>query len=64
MPSRRGFGSGADLKQSFGAASIVSADRGLQHQEKGCRLVAAIDYARHILFIKWIEHRRITTGLT
>jgi mRNA interferase HigB len=45
----------ADVKQSFGAASIVSADW-VVFNIKGndYRLVAAIDYRRQILFVKWI----------
>ena len=45
----------AEVKDSYGMASILSADR-LVFNIKGndYRLVAAIDYRRQILFIKWI----------
>lgn len=45
----------ADVKQSYATASIVSADR-VVFNIKGneYRLVAAIDYGRQIVFIKWI----------
>jgi len=52
---RAAWRNSADLKRSFGAASIVSADR-VVFNIKGndYRLVAAIDYGRQILFIKWV----------
>ncbi len=45
----------AEVKQSYVTASIVSADR-VVFNIKGndYRLVAAIDYGRQIVFIKWI----------
>jgi mRNA interferase HigB len=45
----------AEVKQSYATASIVSADR-VVFNIKGndYRLVAAIDYRRQILFIKWV----------
>jgi mRNA interferase HigB len=45
----------AELKQSYGTASIVSADR-VVFNIKGndYRLVTAIDYRRQIVFIKWL----------
>ncbi|HZO82328.1 MAG TPA: type II toxin-antitoxin system HigB family toxin [Candidatus Binataceae bacterium] len=44
-----------EVKQSYATASIVSADR-VVFNVKGndYRLVAAIDYVRQIVFIKWI----------
>jgi mRNA interferase HigB len=52
---RAAWRTSADVKQSFGAASIVSADR-VVFNVKGndYRLVTAIDYRRQTLFIKWI----------
>ena len=49
----------ADVKRSYATASIVSADR-VVFNIKGndYRLVAAIDYARQIVFIKWIGTHR------
>ena len=49
----------ADVKKSYGSASIVSADR-VVFNIKGndCRLVTAIDYRRQIVFIKWIGTHR------
>lgn len=45
----------AEVKQSYATASIVSANR-VVFNVKGndYRLVAAIDYRRKILFIKWV----------
>jgi len=49
----------ADVKRSYGAASIVSSDR-VVFNIKGndYRLVTAIDYRRQIIFIKWIGAHR------
>lgn len=43
------------MKHSFGAASILSADR-VVFNIKGndYRLVVAIDHGRQILFVKWV----------
>jgi mRNA interferase HigB len=45
----------ADVKRSYGNASIVGKDR-VVFNIKGndYRLVVAIDYQRHIVFIKWL----------
>lgn len=45
----------AEMKQSYATASIVSADR-VVFNIKGndYRLVAAVDYGRQIVFVKWI----------
>ncbi len=45
----------AEVKESYATASIVSADR-VVFNIKGndYRLVAAIDYRRQVLFIKWV----------
>lgn len=45
----------ADVKRQYGSASIVGADR-VVFNIKGndYRLVAAIDYRRGIVFIKWL----------
>ena len=52
---RAAWRNSADLNRSFGAASIVSADR-VVFNIKGndYRLLSAIDYRRQILFIKWV----------
>jgi mRNA interferase HigB len=49
----------AAVKRSYGAASIVSADR-VVFNIKGndYRLVTAIDYRRSIVFIKWLGAHR------
>ena len=49
----------ADVKRSYGTASIVSRDR-VVFNIKGndFRLVTAIDYRRGIVFIKWIGNHR------
>jgi mRNA interferase HigB len=49
------WGNSAEVKRSYATASVLSADR-LVFNIKGndYRLVAAIDYRRQILFIKWI----------
>ena len=51
--------SSAELKRSYRTASIVSADR-VVFNIKGnqYRLVAAIDYRRQIVFIKWLGTHR------
>jgi mRNA interferase HigB len=45
----------ADVKEHYGSASLVGADR-VVFNIKGndYRLVAAIDYRRGIVFIKWV----------
>jgi len=49
----------AEVKKSYATASIVSSDR-VVFNIKGndYRLVAAIDYRRQILFIKWVGTHR------
>jgi mRNA interferase HigB len=49
----------ATIKRSYGAASIVGADR-VVFNIKGndYRLVTAIDYRRQIVFIKWVGTHR------
>ncbi|HVB79808.1 MAG TPA: type II toxin-antitoxin system HigB family toxin [Candidatus Binataceae bacterium] len=49
----------AELKRSYGTASIISADR-VVFNIKGndYRLVSAIDYRRQIVFIKWLGSHR------
>jgi len=45
----------ADVRDSYRSASIVAADRVVFNiKGNSYRLVAAIDYARGIVFIKWI----------
>ncbi len=53
------WGNSAEVKKSYATASIVSADR-VVFNIKGndYRLVAAIDYRRQILFIKWVGAHR------
>ncbi len=45
----------AELKRSFGTASIISSDR-VVFNIKGndFRLVVAIDYARQVVYVKWV----------
>jgi mRNA interferase HigB len=45
----------AELKRSFGTASIISSDR-VVFNIKGndFRLVVAIDYGRQVVYIKWV----------
>ena len=49
----------ADVKRSYGVASIVSSER-VVFNIKGndYRLVTAIDYRREIVYIKWIGAHR------
>jgi mRNA interferase HigB len=49
----------AEVKQTYASASILSADR-VVFNIKGndYRIVAAIDYGRQIVFIKWIGTHR------
>jgi mRNA interferase HigB len=49
----------AEVKRSYATAGIVSSDR-VVFNVKGndYRLVAAIDYARQIVFIKWVGSSR------
>ena len=45
----------AELKRSFGTASIISSDWAVFNiKGNGFRLVAAIDYRRQVVYIKWI----------
>lgn len=49
----------AELKQSYGTASIVSADRAVFNiKGNDYRMVTAIDYQRQIVFIKWLGSHR------
>ena len=52
-------GSTADVKRAYGTASIISSDR-VVFNIKGndYRLVTAIDYARRVVFIKWVGSHR------
>ncbi len=58
------WGTTADVKRSYATASIISADR-IVFNIKGnsYRLVVAVDFAKSIVFIKWIgthaDHDRI-----
>ena len=56
---RGAWRSSAELKRSYGTASIISADR-VVFNIKGndYRLVTAIDYRRQIVFIKWLGPHR------
>lgn len=53
--ARAGWKNSADVRQSYGTASIVGSDR-VVFNIKGndYRLVTAVDYKRQIVFIKWI----------
>ena len=53
----------ADVKKDYATASIISAER-VVFNIKGndYRLVAAIDYNRQMVFIKWIA--RVAPGMT
>jgi len=52
---RAGWQNSAEVKQSYATATIVNADRVVFNiKGNGYRLVAAIDYGRQIVFIKWI----------
>jgi mRNA interferase HigB len=55
LVARTTWASSAELKQQFRSASVVSAER-VVFNIKGndYRLVAAIDYANHVLLIKWL----------
>jgi mRNA interferase HigB len=45
----------ADLKRSFGTASIISSDRAVFNiKGNDFRLVVAIDYRRRVVYIKWV----------
>jgi mRNA interferase HigB len=45
----------SDVKASYAHASIVGADRVVFNiKGNACRLVAAVDYRRAIVFIKWL----------
>jgi mRNA interferase HigB len=49
----------AEIKRSYGTASIVSADRVVFNiKGNSYRLVTAIDYRRQIVFIKWLGSHR------
>jgi mRNA interferase HigB len=49
----------ADVKQNYGAASIVSSDRIVFNIKRNdYRLVTAIDYRRQAIYIKWIGSHR------
>ena len=56
---RAAWRNSAEVKRSYGTASIVSADR-VVFNIKGIdyRLVTAIDYRRQIVFIKWLGAHR------
>lgn len=48
-----------ELKQSYATASIVSGDRAVFNVKgNDYRLVAAVDYGRQIVFVKWIGSHR------
>lgn len=56
---RAGWSNSAEVKQSYGTASIISSDQ-VVFNIKGndYRLVTAIDYRRQIVFIKWLGPHR------
>ena len=57
--SRAGWKGAADVKRLYATASIVSADR-IVFNVKGndYRLVVAVDFARAIVWIKWVGAHR------
>jgi len=45
----------AELKRSFGTASILPSDRVVFHiKGNDFRLVVAIDYVRQVIYVKWL----------
>jgi mRNA interferase HigB len=45
----------ADLKRSFGTASIINADRAVFNIKcNDFRLVVALDYRRQVAYVKWV----------
>lgn len=54
----------ADLKRSYGTASMLASGR-VVFNIKGneFRLVAAVDYGRQILYIKWLGRHRDYDGI-
>jgi mRNA interferase HigB len=49
----------AEVKRSYGTASIISGDRVVFNiKGNAYRLVTAIDYRREIVFIKWVGAHR------
>jgi mRNA interferase HigB len=49
----------ADVKRSYGTASIVGGDRVVFNiKGNACRLITAVDYRRQIVFIKWLGTHR------
>lgn len=53
------WASTAEVKRSYATASIVTSER-IVFNVKGnaCRLVAAVDFSRGIVWIKWIGTHR------
>ena len=52
---RASWRSSADLKRSYATASILNSDRVVFNiKGNAFRLVAAVDYRRQIVFIKWL----------
>lgn len=53
------WSSPVDVKRSYGNASIVGEDRVVFNiKGNAYRLVVAVDYKRHIVFIKWLGSHR------
>jgi len=53
--SRASWRTSADLKRSYATASILSSDRVVFNiKGNAFRLVAAVDYQRQIVYIKWL----------
>lgn len=51
--------SSADVKRSYGGASIISSERVVFNiRRNNYRLVTAINYRRHVVFVKWIGTHR------
>ena len=52
---RAGWKTPADVKRSYASASLVDAERVVFNiKGNSYRLIAAIDYGRQVVFIKWL----------
>jgi len=53
--SRASWKNSADLKRSYATASVLSSDRVVFNiKGNSFRLIAAVDYPRRIIYIKWL----------
>ena len=60
---RAGWRNSAEVRQSYATASIVSDRAVFNIKGNDYRLVTAIDYARQIVFIKWVRTHRDYDGI-